>query len=76
MIPALWRDSPNDARCLCWFSPDSADAHRLVGLPRHYDQKTQNLVVQNPRRSFTLPIMPMLPGKMGLAAASFHNTHA
>jgi hypothetical protein len=32
--------------------------------------------VQNPRRSFTLPIMPMLPGKMGLAAASFHNTHA
>ena len=26
MIPALLRDSPNDARCLCWFSPDSADA--------------------------------------------------
>jgi hypothetical protein len=76
MMSALWHDSPNDARCLCWFSPDSADARIASSDSRHYDQKTQNLVVQNPRCSFTLPIMPMLPGKMRLAAASCHNTHA
>ena len=27
MMPALLRDSPNDARCLCRFSADSLDAH-------------------------------------------------
>jgi hypothetical protein len=26
MMPALLRDSPNYARCLCWFSADSVDA--------------------------------------------------
>jgi hypothetical protein len=26
MMPALWRNSPNDVRCLCRFSPDSIDA--------------------------------------------------
>ena len=31
MIPALLRDSPNDARCLCWFSPDTDDA-RVASL--------------------------------------------
>ena len=26
MMPASLRDSPNHARCLCWFSPDTDDA--------------------------------------------------
>jgi hypothetical protein len=26
MMPTSLRDSPNDARCLCWFSADSVDA--------------------------------------------------
>jgi hypothetical protein len=26
MMPALWHDSPNDVRCLCWFSAGSLDA--------------------------------------------------
>ena len=26
MMPASLRDSPNHARCLCWFSADSVDA--------------------------------------------------
>jgi hypothetical protein len=73
MITELLRDSPNCARC---FRRHRRCACRHVGWLRNHDQNTQNLVVQNSRRSFMLPIMPILPGKIGLAPASFHHPRA
>ena len=80
MMPALWRDSPNDVRCLCWFSANSLDARcRHIGWARHHDQNTQNLVVQNPRcyprGSFTLPIRLMPRGQIDRAATAFLHPH-
>ena len=39
---------------------------RHVGFLRHHDQNTQNLLVQKPRCSFTLPVTPTLRGKTSL----------
>ena len=76
MMPALLRDSTNDARCLCWFFADSVNDRFIRSDLHHHDQKTQNLVVQSPSCSFTLPIVPTLRNKIGLAAVSFHHPHA
>jgi hypothetical protein len=55
---------------------NSADA-RVASLDclQHQDRNTQNLVQQNFRRSFTLPLMHIPRGQMGLAGAPLLHPH-
>ncbi len=68
MMTALLRDSTNYARC---FRRHRRCTCRHAGLLHHHEQNTQNLVVQNSRHSFTLPIIPTLRGKIGLPRPRF-----
>jgi hypothetical protein len=63
MMTALLRDSTNCARC---FRRHRRCTCRHVGSLRNHDQNTQNLLVQKPRCSFTLPVTPTLRGKTSL----------
>jgi hypothetical protein len=76
MMPAFARQPQLRSRLVLVLRRQRQCSCRHVGLLRNRDQKTQNLVVQNPHCSLTLPIMPMLRGKIGLAAASFHHPRA
>jgi hypothetical protein len=73
MMTTLLRDSTNyvlvlrrQRQCSC----------RHAGLLRNHDQNTQNLVAQNRRCPFTLPVIPTLPAKIALAAIPFHHPRA
>jgi hypothetical protein len=43
MMPALWHDSPNDVRCLCWFSANSLDARAATSDGRVIMTKTRKI---------------------------------
>ena len=44
MMPALWNDSPNDVRYLCWFSADSLDARAATSDRRLITTKTRKIL--------------------------------
>jgi hypothetical protein len=46
-------------------------SRRHAGLLPNHHQNTQNLVAQNRRCPFTLPVIPTLPAKIALAASRF-----
>jgi hypothetical protein len=43
MMPALWRDSPNDVRCLCWLSGDNLYARAATSDRRVIRTKTRKI---------------------------------
>jgi hypothetical protein len=43
MMLALWRDGPNDVRCLCWLSADNLDARAATSDRRVMRAKTRKI---------------------------------
>jgi hypothetical protein len=43
MMPALWHNSPNDVRCLCWFSADSPSPRVATSDWRGISTKTRKI---------------------------------
>jgi hypothetical protein len=75
MMPALWRDSPNDVRCLCWFSADNPEARAATSDRRVVRTKTRKISSHKTPAAFVLPVMPNPRGQMGRSAApSFTRT--
>jgi hypothetical protein len=61
MMPASLRDSPNDARCLCWFSADSDDA-RVATSDRR--------VIRTKRFKISLLKMPAIRSRLTSQSAN------